>query len=277
MVLVDLKAVVLHPQVAGVDLGTFSGTGACGPPLGGAVEVAVRGLTIGAGDRGQLSNGGLFVADCSLTVLVQAFPTVALVGHVVSASAAGVVALAASPMVSIVLALKRIDAGLQCPDLRCIAQVGLLASSFGLLSNERWIAFDFSQCVIDSYKVPLMHVFRLDQVAVRRVGVQGRSQVLVAVSHQLVRHDCRHELVVFIGLGPVRVRDLSFELAAEAAIIEVHNRCLRASLRGDASLLSPTHGVCIVPRLCLHGQESFAVMFVELPKMGSGLVFRQAL
>ena len=53
VVLVHLKAVVLHPQVAGVDPGTVSGTGACGPLPGGAVEVAVRGLAIGAGDWGD--------------------------------------------------------------------------------------------------------------------------------------------------------------------------------------------------------------------------------
>jgi hypothetical protein len=73
---------------------------------------------------------------------------------VVSASGAGVDVLAASPMVSVALALKRIDAGLQRLDLRCIALVSLLASSFGGLSNERWIAFGFSQCVIDVHKVP---------------------------------------------------------------------------------------------------------------------------
>ena len=92
----------------------------------------------------------------------------------VTASGLIVAVLAATPTVTMSLALKCINAGLQRLDLRCIALVSLLASPFGGLSNERWIAFDVSQCVIDVNQDPFVHVLRLDQVAVCPVGVQSR-------------------------------------------------------------------------------------------------------
>ena len=140
------------------------------------VEMSARDPAIDAGYWGQLGNGSLLVANRGLGTLAQVFPAFGLVNHVLTASGVIIIVLAATPMGSIALALKCINAGLQCLDLRCIALVSVLASPFGGSSNERWIAFDFSQCVIDVHKVPLMP-------PASHVGVQSRPQVLVVVSN----------------------------------------------------------------------------------------------
>ena len=73
---------------------------------------------------GQFDNDSLFAANRGLGTLAQVFPAFGLVDHVLKASGVIIIVLAATSMVSIALALKCINAGLQCLDLRCIALLG---------------------------------------------------------------------------------------------------------------------------------------------------------